>query len=140
MIENEYTYANGKYNNGSEPQPTKRNINERYTIYTAKYGEISAEKLAELNQKEKEQAQPKKYIIPAPEHKPTCPLADGIHTECKQEQCAFWDSTGCALAGRTAARDTAGLKCPFKNYKCHNMCALYKNGCTFTAIKKESEA
>lgn len=139
MIENEYTYTNGKYSNGSEPQPTKRNVNERYTIYTAKYGEISAEKLAELNQREKEQAQPKQYTIPAPELKKTCPFADGIHTECKQEQCAFY-LKGCILSADRAARDTEGLTCPFKKYKCHNMCALYKNGCTFTAIKRESEA
>lgn len=68
-----------------------------------------------------------------------CPFMSGLQTDCRREKCALF-SDGCTLArifDRPAAKDTAGLKCPFSGYNCRPDCALYKNGCAITGIKTQ---
>ena len=72
-----------------------------------------------------------------------CPFRDGLNTDCSREACALF-LNGCTLAQLTCrppVKDTAGLICPLDRYrsKCRTDCAIYKNGCVFTAIITESE-
>ena len=64
-----------------------------------------------------------------------CPFSTGMQSDCHREKCALF-LNGCTLAGTSAAKDTAGLICPFNNYKCRTDCALYKGGCTITGLTK----
>ena len=77
-----------------------------------------------------------------PAQRPDCPFKDGVKNSCSGESCALYLKGGCTLAqigSGQPAKDTAGLQCPFNRYKCSTTCALYKKGCMFTAVIKESE-
>lgn len=66
-----------------------------------------------------------------------CPFSSSLHNECSRDKCALF-STVCVLSrGKTAARDTKGLRCPFNAYMCREKCSLYNNGCLLTAAESE---
>ena len=84
-------------------------------------------KLEESRRRAAEEEKQKRY----------CPFSSSLHNECSRDKCALF-STGCALSkGKTAARDTKGLRCPFKAAMCIEKCALYNNGCVLTAAESE---
>lgn len=76
---------------------------------------------------------------PTPPPPKQCPFVQALDTTCKREKCALFDGKGCTLApAATAARDTAGLRCPFTSTACRVDCMLYMGGCTLTAAERKN--
>lgn len=98
--------------------------------------EIPESELEDFNRRRREAEEARrKAPLPPPAQK--CPFnATGLPTDCKQGKCALYDGEACSLAqiAPEAARDTAGIKCPFNPYQCDNKCSLYKSGCVLTNV------
>ena len=74
---------------------------------------------------------------PQPPRK-TCPFSQALDPVCHREKCAMFDGERCTLApAGSAARNTAGLRCPFTSTVCRADCAFYLDGCTMTAAERK---
>ena len=126
------------------------NVKEYETMVKIDGVEIPQSELHAFNQRKKAEA---KRRAKAEERRRlnassrlNCPFKDGLSTVCVREKCALYHD-GCLFAQtETKARKTAGLQCPMNNHhsKCRTDCALYRSGCTLTALlsknNNESEA
>lgn len=91
----------------------------------------------EAYHRRKKEAEAAMRAAPPPPPEKNCPFSfSGLPGKCKKTKCALFDGEACTLAhlAATAARDTSGRKCPFNPYPCEAHCALYKTGCTLTAL------
>lgn len=142
-----------------EPQPSEWQVDERGRRYrmvgqTKEYemdvngipqSVFLASNKLQREQREARIKEERRKAAEAERLRRNCPFRDsnGLKTDCHREACALF-LNGCTLAQltrRPPAKDTQGLICPFSQYrsKCRTDCALYKNGCAFTAIITESE-
>lgn len=113
------------------------NVKEYEMMVSVDGIEIPQSQLEDYHRRKKAQADARRAAPqpPPPKH---CPFSfSGIPGNCRKEKCALYDGEACALAqlAESAARDTSGRKCPFNPYQCDAQCALYKTGCTLTALK-----
>ena len=66
----------------------------------------------------------------------TCPFLQSFDRGCLRDKCAMY-LNGCTLSqAKAAARNTAGLRCPFTSGSCQTDCTFYKGGCTLTAAER----
>ena len=112
------------------------NVKEYEMMVTVDGIQIPQSELEDYHRRKKE-AEAARRAAPPPPPEKNCPFCfTGFPGKCKKEKCALYDGEACALAqlAATAARDTSGRKCPFNPYPCEAHCALYKTGCTLTAL------
>ena len=99
---------------------------------------------AQRKQREEEREREQREAAERAAYRRNCPFMDsnGSNTDCTREACALFNGTSCTLKRQAAARDTAGLQCPFDRYhrQCRKDCALYKNGCTITGNTTNTES
>lgn len=100
-------------------------------------GMILESQLQEHNRNKREQREERirklnEHIFPAK----YCPFNGG--TSCKHNACALFMDSVCkfSMLADHGAVETIGKKCPLTPSQCRDDCALYKDGCILTEIKK----
>ena len=116
------------------------NVKEYEMMVSVDGTQVPLSELEDYNRRKRE-AEAARRAAPPPPPARQCPFSfTGVPGDCKRDNCALFDGEACTLAqiADKAAKDTSGRKCPFNPYKCVARCALYKSGCTLTALKERN--
>lgn len=127
--------------NGKRFRRVGNSIEYEMMIHTSGGAMIPESELEDFNRRQREERERRAAeaaaALKAPAAKITfCPLAlirGGYSDKCAKEECALYAGGKCNLSQGDAARETAGLRCPFdaSGRKCFRECEIYKDGCTF---------